>query len=151
MGFRADVRAACVALLEDYRTDRQMADPDYNLQVYGGRPKSIHPPHAFIDRISDPIGTEGYTGPTLIQRRPTVEIVVVHGIWDGADAMAKADEFTDGFIEWQRTRMHQASANSTIGVVDVDDEPTFTPTWLPEAFQKQYFATRLVVEGFTST
>lgn len=144
MGFRADVRAAACDLLRDYR-DAGSSD----LQVYEGRPRSIHPPTAFVDAIRE-AGIE-YYGISIVQRTPSVEVIVLHGTFDAKDTVAQADAFVDGFLDYVKSRVHHAGANSTIGVTAAEDDPTYVPDWLPPDQQRTYFATRITLEGFLGT
>lgn len=150
MGFRADVRAACVTLLGEYKdaVNQQRADDDeapYILQIYPGRPRSVNPPCAFVDRISEDIA---YTGPTLYQRTPRAEVVILHGLFDTKEAVDQADAFTDGFLAFVTADVHAAGANTTIGITSADDEPTFVNDWVPPDQQRVYFGTRYTLEGF---
>jgi hypothetical protein len=142
MGFRADVRAAAVAFLTDYA-----ADANLRLQIYPARPRSIHTPTAFIDNIRE---ARNYTGPTLVQRTPTVEIIVLHGLFDSKDAVDQGDAFVDGFLAWVDARPHQAGGSTTVGAVSTEDIPTFVPDWLPPALQDTYYATQIDLEGFAT-
>jgi hypothetical protein len=139
MGFQADVRYASVAMLSDYA-----AYAGVKLQVYPGRPRSIAPPTAFVDLIHESIV---YSGPTLRQRSPVVEMIVVHGIFDSKEAVDQKDAFVDGFLDWVNTRYHAAGANTTVGVTDTEDLPNYVPEWLPPEKQLVYYATRLSMEG----
>lgn len=138
--FRADVRAACVALLEAYK-----AAAGVRLQVYRGRPASIMPPTAFVDRISEGITYPAYTYPT---RTPRAEIVVLHGLFDSGEAVDQADAFADGFLEWAVANIGEAGANTTVSVVEIEDDATYVPDWLKPELQRTYFSTRITLEGF---
>lgn len=138
--FRADVRAASVALLEAYK-----ADADIKLQVYRARPATIKPPTAFVDRITEADTYPAYTYPS---RTPRAEIVVLHGLFDSGEAVDQADAFVDGFLAWTVANLAAAGANSTISVTEVEDDPTFVPDWLAEEYRRPYFATRITLEGF---
>lgn len=138
--FRADVRAACVSLLEAYK-----ADADIKLQVYRGRPASIMPPTAFVDVIRETLTYPAYTYPS---RTPRAEVVVLHGVFDSGESVDQADAFVDGFLAWVTANLGEAGANSTISVVDVEDDPTFVPEWLAPEKQRTYFGTRITLEGF---
>jgi len=139
MGLQADVRAAAVELLSDYA-----AAAAVKLQVYPARPRSTAPPTAFVDVIRDTIA---YTGPTLRQRHPVAEIVVIHGIFDSKEAADQKDAFVDGFLDWAVTRYHEAGANTLIGATDTEDLPNYVPEWMPPAQQLVYYATRITLEG----
>jgi hypothetical protein len=139
MGFRADARAAAVTLLNNYAT----AD-SVKLQVYPGRPRTLHPPSAFVDGIRE---TVEHTA-QLHQRTATVDVVLIHGTYDSKDTTEQADAFVDGFLSWVNSNVHAAGANTTIGVTEVEDLPTFVSDWMAPADQKTYYATRIGLEGF---
>ena len=141
IAFQTAMRAGCVQLLEDYKA----AVMTLKLQIYPGRPRSINPPCAFVDGIHETIT---YTG-LMVQRRPLAEIVVLHGLFDSKDTVDQRDAFVDGFMDWAIDQIHAANANTTIGLVEVQDEPTFVPDWLPPEEQKTYYATRLSLEGLS--
>lgn len=140
--FQAAMRAAAVTLLRDYA-----ADAELKLQVYPGRPRSLHPPTAFVDGLRESVL---FTGPRMRQRTVTAEVVVLHGTFDSADTADQRDEFVDGFTEWVTENVHAAGANTTIGGVAIEDEPNYVPVWLPPAEQRDYYATRISLEGFAT-
>jgi hypothetical protein len=142
MSTQAAYRAAAVSLLEGYA-----ADAAVKLQVYPGRPRSIFPPTAFVDSISESFV---YTGPTLRQRTPRVEVIVLHGLFDTKDTVDQKDAFVDGFLDWVNTRYHAAGAATLIAVVATQDIPNYVPDWLPPEQQRVYFATSLTLEGFAT-
>ena len=146
MGFRADARAAVVSFLEDYAADDPTPGiPNSKMTVYPARPSSINPPHGFVDSIR---GTIDYTGPIKQQLTYIVDAYVLHGLFDSKVAVDHADAFVDGINEWQRTRYHEAGANTTIGLREVEDIPTFVPDWLDPKLQRTYYATRLSFEVY---
>ena len=139
MGFRTDLRAAAVTLLEGYRDANEGALK----QIYPGRPLSIFAPCAFVDSISEPDIT--YT-PAGMQRTPAVAIRLVQGNFDSADTVAGQDDLVDGFIEYVVTNRHAAGAN-TLSVIDsVDDDPGWVPEWLPDP-QRAYYSTVVTLRG----
>lgn len=140
MGFQADLREAAVGLLEDYA-----ATASIKLQVYPGRPRSIVPPTAFIDTIGEQIA---YQGISLRQRSPRAEIIVIHGLFDSAEATAQKDDFVDGFLDWVTGAPHEVGANTLIAVTATEDIPNYVPDWLPPEQQKVYFATQITLEGY---
>jgi hypothetical protein len=142
MGLEADARAATVTMLSAYAAS---VSPAVKLQVYAGRPRSLNPPTAFVDRISETIE---YVGITLRQRSPRVEVIVVHGSFDSADSAAQKDAFVDGFLDWVTNNYHAAGANTLIAITSVDDLPTWVPDWLPPERQSQYYATSISLEGY---
>lgn len=140
VAFRSSVRAAAVSLLEAYKADSGRA-----MNVYPARPRSINAPHAFIDTISESFD---YSNVTWRQRHPTVEVVVLWGLFDSKDAVDQADGFADEFLDWVTDRYHAAGANTLVEIREIEDEPTYVPDWLPPAEQRTYYATRLTLEGF---
>jgi hypothetical protein len=143
IAFRAAMREAAVTMFTDYKADRGLT-----LQIYPGRPRTIVPPTAFVDRISERL-TE-YTLSTR-QRTPTVEVVVLHGLFDSKDAVTQGDDFVDGFLDWVADHYHAAGANTLVSAVATEDDPEFVPTWQPPQVQRAYYATRISLEGFAST
>ena len=140
IAFQAAVRAAAVTMLTAYA-----ADAGVGLQVYPARPRSIYAPTAFVDRITESID---YFGPLSRQRTPRVEVVVIHGLFDSKEAADQKDVFVDGFIDWVTDNVHAAGANTTIGLVETSDEPTYVNDWMPPEQQRTWYATRLTLEGF---
>lgn len=139
MGFQAEFRAACVDLLAAYA-----ADAGIRLQIYPGRPRSLNPPTAFVDGLREAIA---YTGPTMRQRTPTADVLVVFGSFDSKESVDQKDAFVDGFLDWTLTRYHAAGANTLIAGVEVEDLPTWVPDWNTE--QRTYYATRIAMEGYS--
>jgi len=119
-------------------------DPPISLQVYPGRPASIYPPTAFVDRISEKIVP---WGPIRQQRKPTVELVVLHGLFDSKVAADAGDRFVDGFIEYVADRAHAAHANSTVGIPEYEDRPAYVADWLPPDRDRVFYATVFALEG----
>lgn len=118
------------------------------LQTYAGRPASIAPPTAFVDTMRE---TTTYLG-QVIQRTVQADIVFVHGNFDSADAAESKDEFVDGYIDYVRDNLNAAGANTTLGVVSTEDDPTYVPDWLgpQNGGGRTYFATRITLEGFAA-
>lgn len=143
MTFRAAMRAAACDLLRDYRDSGSK-----NLQVYEGRPLTIRPPTAFVDGVRETIE---YTGPTLHQRTPVVDVIFLHGLFDSKDAAVAVDEFVDGFLAWVVPRFHAAGGNTLIALTEVEDLPTYVPDWLPPAEQRTYYGTRISLEGYAES
>jgi hypothetical protein len=139
------MRAAAVTLLTDYA-----ANAGTKLQVYPGRPKSLFPPTAFVDRISESLEYPGST--TWRQRTVRCDVIVIFGNFDSKEAVDQKDAFVDGFLDWATDNVHAAGANTTIGVTAVEDEPAWTPDWRPANTTNGpdpiYYATRLTLEGF---
>lgn len=144
IAFQTEMRAAAVALLEAY-----VASEALQFQVYRARPKSLFPPTAFVDRISE---TAEYPGSvTWRQRTVRVEVMVIHGQFDSGDAVDRKDAFVDGFMDWVTDTVHAAGTNTTIAVVAVEDEPAWEPDWRPANTEQGlgvYYATRITLEGF---
>jgi hypothetical protein len=143
IAFSAEMRAASVALLDAYAVAA-----DVRLQTYRARPKSLFPPTAFVDRLSEVIEYPGAV--TWRQRTLRAEVIVVHGLFDSGDAVDQRDAFVDGFMDWVTDNVHAAGANTTVGLVAVDDEPAWSPDWRPANTENipTYYATRITLEGF---
>lgn len=139
--FQSLMRQASVAFLTDYKNDVGV-----RMQVYPGRPRSINPPTGFVDLIRERIS---YTG--LNQRIPQAEIIVIHGLFDSAEAVAQKDAFVDGFIDWSLDRLHQANANTLVAVVETTDVPDYVNDWMPPVEQKTFYASRITLEGLALT
>lgn len=133
-----------MTLLEAYATAQSLP-----LQVWPARPRSIYPPTGFVDRISERIE---YPGVQLVQRSPTVEVVVIHGLFDSADAVAQGDAFVDGFLAYVATQYHAAGANTLVAVVATEDDPNYFSDWiLPIEARRNYYATTISLEGFAES
>ena len=139
IAFQTAMRAAAVTMLGAYA-----ADASIQLQVYPGRPRSLYPPTAFVDRITETIVM---TGPTMRQRFPRAIVVVVHGLFDTAEATAQRDAFIDGFLDWVTADYHAAGAVTLIAAVATNDLPAWQPDWLPFE-EKFYYATEITLEGY---
>lgn len=141
VAFQAAMRAAAVDLLTDYAANRNI-----KLQVYPGRPASIFPPTAFVDRIRERLV---YLGPTSRQRVPTADVVVIHGLFDSAEAASQKDDFVDGFLDYTLDRYHSAGTNTLVAVTATEDDPNYVPDWIAprEGRQPMYYATLMSLEG----
>lgn len=138
--FRSAMRLAAAQLLRDYAEFAEI-----KVQVYPARPRTIVPPTGFVDKIRESLLERG---PTSIQRTPTVDIVLLHGLFDSKDAAEQGDAFIDGFIEWVRTRYHEAGPNTLVAIREIEDDPNYIPDWQPESEQRSYYATLIRLEGF---
>jgi len=139
---RGAARTAAVDLLKDYG-----ASAGVKLQTYRARPASIMPPTAFVDVVGEALA---YPANVLPQRTIRVQVVLVHGLFDSGEAVDQADAFVDGFVDWVTSDVHAAGGNTTIGVVEVEDDPTFVPEWMAPEKQRTYFATRIVLEVYAA-
>ena len=157
MTLRVDMRAAVTDLLEGYNAS--LALP-LKLQVFRARPRSIHPPTAFIDVVRE---TRVYQGVQLVQRTAQADVMILHGpreagggSFDSGDAVDQADRFVDGFVAWVDANVHAIGANTTIGAISVEDDPTYIPDWITsggglERELASYYATRIVLEGYAAS
>lgn len=134
---QAAMRAAAVDLLNDYASSASL-----KLQTYPGRPATLYPPTGFVDGIRETI-----TYTALHQRTPTVDVIVLFGLYDSADAVAQKDAFADGFLDWVMDRFHAAGANTLLAVTEIEDLPTYVNEWVPPERQKTYYAMRIALEG----
>jgi hypothetical protein len=139
IAFRTEMRAAAVALLEGYAQAASV-----KLQVYPGRPRSVNPPTAFVDLISEKFE---YSNVSWRMRLCTVEVILLHGLFDSKEAVDQADAFSDAFLDYATDALHQAGGNTTLAVVEMTDDPTYVPDWQPPSEQRTYYATRISVEG----
>jgi hypothetical protein len=139
IAFRTEMRAAVVTLLEGYAQAASV-----KLQVYPGRPRSVAPPTAFIDLITE---TYAYSNVTWRMRVCQVEVILLHGLFDSKEAVDQADAFSDAFLDYATDALHQAGGNTTLAIVEMTDDPTYVPDWQPPAEQRTYYATRITVEG----
>ncbi len=139
IAFRTEMRAAVVGLFETYASAASVA-----LQVYPARPRSVNPPTAFIDLISE---TYSYSNVSWRMRVCTVEAILLHGLFDSKEAVDQADAFADAFLDAVTDALHAAGGNTTLAIVDITDDPTYVPDWQPPSEQRTYYATRIQVEG----
>lgn len=139
VAFQTAMREASVQLVRDFAVDY-----DVKLQVYPGRPRTIFPPTAFVDRIREQIL---YIGPVSRQRTVFVDMVILHGLFDSAEAAAQKDAFIDRFADWVLDRYRAAGSNTEISVSETSDDPNYVPEWQPEAERRSYYATTVTLEG----
>ena len=139
IAFQTEIRAACVTLLETYA-----ATADIALQAYPGRPMTLYPPTAFVDRIDEEIN---YTN-ALRQRHPAAQVIAVWGQFDSKAAVEQRDAFVDAWLNAVTDDEDAAGAVTLIELNRVTDIPVFNPDWGPEQQQQtSYYATRFFVEG----
>lgn len=136
--FQTEMRAAAVQLLKDFA-----AEYGLNLQVYPGRPRTIAPPSAFIDKLREAITFDG-----IRQRLVQVDVIVLHSLFDSKDAADQRDRFVDAFVDWTSDRYHAAGANTILEPRAIEDDPNYIPDWQPEAVQRTYYASLITLEGF---
>ncbi len=142
--FNEDCRSAATTTLGAYASAASV-----DLNVYRGRPRSIKAPHAFVDRVSESVT---YAAGTMMARTVSVEIVVLWGLFDSGEAVDQRDAFVDGYVAYLRSvQFTAAGPNATFAVVSSEDDPVFIPDWIApsERNATAYFATRIVVEGYT--
>lgn len=136
-----DYRTAAMELIGDYVQDADIAP----FQLYRARPAAIKPPTGFVDRMSDRLGD--FLAPAIFQHLITVQVVILHGLFDSGDTVDQRDRWVDGFLEWVRTRYHAAGANTLLRVTAVEDDPTYVPEWLPPDRRLTYYGTVITLEG----
>ena len=143
IAFASAIREATVTLLRECA-----AAYNVKLQVYPGRPATFYPPTAFIDSM-----TETFTPFTTFtfQRTPTVEVIVVHGLFDTLEAVTQRDDFLDAFYGWVADRWHAAGGETLIAPTVARDIPNYIPDWMPPERQRSYYATQITLEGFAAT
>lgn len=141
--FQRDIRAATVQMLQEVKDAANIY-----LQIYPGRPKSIHPPTAFIDGIDETLSSIMVN---QLERRPHVNVLVLHGRFDAADTVAQRDSFVDAFVDYVADHYHAAGALTLVGPVDIVDIPNYVPDWLPQDEGRSYYATQITLEGYTQS
>jgi hypothetical protein len=119
--------------------------PPVKLQVYPGRPRSIYAPCAFVDAIRESID---YTQSVLSGRTAEVDVVVLHGLMDTAEAATQKDAFVDGFLAYVYANIHAAGGIRTFGAVSTEDVPDYVPDWLPPNEQRTYYGSRITLQGY---
>ena len=145
VAFRRAMREAAMSLLEGYK-----ADVGVGMQLYRARPHSIHPPTAFIDSIEETLTSRSVN---LQERKPQVNIIVLHGRYDDGEAVDQGDAFVDGFLEWCADRYHEAGSLTLLEPVATIDIPNFVADWLRTSSQPppSYYATQITLEGYTTS
>ena len=141
--FQTQARAGAVTMLNAYA-----ASENIKLQVYRARPRSINPPTAFVDAINETM-TEFTI--TMRQRIPTVEVIIVWGLFDSGEAADQRDAFVDGFADWVADNFHGFGTNTLVASVSLQDLPSYIPDWMPDSEKKTYYATQVSLEGFAAT
>ncbi len=136
-----DYRTAAMDLIGDYVQDAGITP----FQLYCARPTAIMPPTGFVDRMADRL--EDFLAPAIFQHIITVQVVILHGLFDQGNTVDSRDRFVDGFLDWVRTRYHAAGANTLLRVRSVEDDPTYVPEWIPERDRRSYFASVITLEG----
>lgn len=134
-------RAGVETLVRGYATSVAL-----RISFYRGRPQTVTPPHAFIDRLDEAIA---YVGPTNIQRTVTAHFTVLWGTFDSGDAVDQRDRFVDGFVNWITEHADAIHPNTEVRSVSASDDPVYRPEWLEEG--PPYFATTFQLEGYAET
>src|SRR5262245_1502479 len=119
------------------------------LQVYRARPRSINPPTAFVDQMTETI--EYPHSSIFRQRTSTAEIVVVFGLFDSGDAVDQRDAFVDAFLDWTTDNPHAADPDSIVQVSRIEDDASYVAEWIAVANGSQprvYYATRIGLEAY---
>ena len=137
--FETQCRIATVDMLEAFSAEFELG-----LQVYAGRPRSIALPSAFVDRMRENIVFSGQ----VRQRTVQIDVIVLHGMFDSADAALQRDAFVDTFVDWASDRPHAANENTVIEPRSVEDDPNYTPDWQPPEVQRSYYASLITLEGY---
>lgn len=136
----ATLTSQIMAALEAYRTAAGLP-----LNLYPGRPVTITPPHAFIGERRDVISS--IMAGSAMEHVATVEVIVVHGLFDSAEAIKQRDAWVDGFNSYLRDSLRGqglAGGNSVLERWTVDDTPDYTPNWT--ATEMAYYATTYRLE-----
>lgn len=114
-----------------------------NLQVYPGRPANLFPPTAWVDARHDSIefNFAGASAYNTMEHTATVEVIVVHGLFDSAEAVDQRDAWVDAFNNYLRANrfVGLAGGNSVLERLRVDDVPNYVPDWIERP--STYYAT----------
>ncbi len=140
-------RAACVSLVEGYRTATGLKLG----QLYRARPVKITTPSVFIDTVTE--DTSAFTQRES-QRTIRVGIRCVWGVYDAGPTVDARDKFVDGFYGYVMDNGdHAFGANTTCSWVSVADDENWVPSWLvqEERSLQPMFSTLITLEGFAST
>lgn len=139
IAFHTRLRAACVSLLTSYASSAGI-----KLHIYPGRPMTLVPPTAFVDRIDETIN---YTA-ALRQRHPVAQVIAVWGTFDSKDATDQRDAFVDAWLDAVTDNPEAAGAATQSENNNIVDIPVYNPDWGPiNQQQTSYYATRFFVEG----
>ena len=137
--FETYMRAAAVQMLEDFAQATST-----KLQIYPGRPRTLNPPTAFVESMSEDITWS----PGLRQRTVRIAIRIVWGLFDSAEAVSQRDYFIDNFVDWTSDHPHAAGGTTVLEPRSIDDDPNFVADWMPPERQQSFFASTLTLEGF---
>lgn len=128
-----------MSLLDGYKAD----NPGALRQTYAGRPASLFPPSGFVDAINEP-NILITAGPT--QREPSIELILIQGLFDSEEAVNNQDALVDGFIDYIRSHIHASGASTLIAnSVSTTDIPNYQPDWILDA--PIYYASRVTLGG----
>jgi len=124
------------------------ADSGLKLQIYPGRPASLHPPSIWQDERRDSVEFSGVHDFQAMQHTLEVDLVALHGIFDSGEAVAQRNAFVDAFVSWLRSHREDglAGANSVLERLSLRDNANYVPDWVPEAQQVPYYATTFTLE-----
>jgi hypothetical protein len=146
--FRTAMRAAAVQLLTDYAADSSSGLAAGALQVYPTIPTSIHPPTAFVERITE---QQTFPGPTMRQRFVVARVIVLWRLFaelERGDAVAQLDDFLDGFSDWALYHFHEPGPTELISSARVDEDPYYQVQDANKGV-RTYYAGRIDLEGYT--
>jgi len=119
-----------------------------NLQIYPGRPATLHPPAIWQDVRRDTIEFRGTHDTNFMDHTMVVELIALHGLFDSAEAVTQRDAFMDAFESYVRNNrdVGLAGPNSALLRMRLVDIPNFTPDWVPERERTTYYATLITME-----
>lgn len=148
---RSQMRAAAVSLLEGWAaTDEAELESGAKLQVYRTIPTSVHPPTAYVERISE---RDTFPGMTQQFRVVVARVVVLWRLFaelERGDAVDQLDLFLDGFAEYALPRFHQPGPTELISAVAIDEDPYYTLRDSKTQEQRTYYAGLITLEGQTA-
>jgi hypothetical protein len=158
MTLRVEMRAAVVGLLETYAAS--LPQP-LKLQVWPGRPASIHPPTAFVEDTREERLPYGDSSTGAAVRTAQMDVVLLHGprlpgggSFDSSDAVGQADRIVDGVTALVDATTFAIGGNTTLSAVRVQDISQYVPDWIGgggglERDLASYYATRITLEAYS--
>lgn len=113
--FRAQFRTALLGILDDFKA----ANPTLIRQTYQARPKSLHPPCAYVGPFSEP--TIRHEFGNRQSRVPEATLVLVEGIYENAETADKLDELADAMISYLPSQHARVSGSTLLEAISAED------------------------------
>jgi hypothetical protein len=130
---RTEFRAALLAILDDWKA----ANPGLVRQTFSARPGSFAPPLAYVGPFTEPT-IELEFGNRLSRPDLRASLVVVQGIYDARETMAKLDVMADSLLTYLVTQHARVSGATLLepiaGGEDIEltvGDATYAATLIP--------------------